>query len=80
MSSVAAHTSKFGEAFAGPGGIGDDEDPVVGRRGPFRPGKLVPARARLHARSLSRLFHVIDALAVIAITAVAILVAHLSPA
>ena len=59
----------------------EDEDAVgIGRRGPFRPGRLVPARARMQVRSLSRAFRVIDALAVAATTAATVLIGHLPPA
>ena len=59
----------------------EDEDATgIGRRGPFRPGRLVPARARMQVRSLSRAFRVVDALAVAATTAATALIAHLSPA
>ena len=34
------------------GGAGDDAG--RGRRGPFRPGQLIPSRARLEARPLAR--------------------------
>jgi polysaccharide biosynthesis protein PslA len=40
----------------------------VGRRGPFRPGRLVPARARMQVRSLSRLFRLVDGLAFAGVT------------
>ena len=38
-------------------------DPGRARRGPFRPGQLVPSRARLEARLLARTFRVVDMLA-----------------
>lgn len=59
--------------------IEDDEVAGVGRRGPFRPGRLVPARARMQVRGLSRLFRVIDGLAFAALTAAVIVVARPTP-
>ncbi|WP_426012461.1 exopolysaccharide biosynthesis polyprenyl glycosylphosphotransferase [Caulobacter sp. DWR2-3-1b2] len=59
----------------------EDEDAVgVGRRGPFRPGRLVPARARMQVRSLSRAFRMVDALAVAATTAATMMITHLPAA
>lgn len=40
-------------------GVGGD--PGRARRGPFRPGQLVPSRARLDARWVARTFRVVDA-------------------
>lgn len=54
--------------------IEDDDAVGVGRRGPFRPGRLVPARARMQVRNLSRLFRVVDGLAFAAVTLGAILI------
>jgi Undecaprenyl-phosphate glucose phosphotransferase len=51
----------------------------VGRRGPFRPGRLVPARARMQVRSLSRLFRVVDGLVFAGVTAAAISIARPTP-
>ncbi|SFK36747.1 exopolysaccharide biosynthesis polyprenyl glycosylphosphotransferase [Caulobacter sp. UNC279MFTsu5.1] len=59
--------------------IDDDSAEGVGRRGPFRPGRLVPARARMQVRSLSRLFRVIDGLAFAGVTAAAIAIARPTP-
>jgi len=42
-------------------------DPGRARRGPFRPGQLIPTRARLEARLLARTFRVIDFLVAAAI-------------
>jgi Undecaprenyl-phosphate glucose phosphotransferase len=58
----------------------EDEAVAASRRGPFRPGRLVPARARMQVRSLSRLFRIADGLAFAAVTASVILVAHPTPA
>uniref|UniRef100_B0T1B2 Undecaprenyl-phosphate glucose phosphotransferase n=1 Tax=Caulobacter sp. (strain K31) TaxID=366602 RepID=B0T1B2_CAUSK len=60
--------------------IEDDEAVGLGRRGPFRPGRLVPARARMQVRSLSRLFRVVDGIAFAAVTVATILVARPTPA
>ena len=38
-------------------------DPGRARRGPFRPGQLIPSRARLEARLLARTFRIVDILA-----------------
>jgi Undecaprenyl-phosphate glucose phosphotransferase len=59
--------------------IEDDEAVGVGRRGPFRPGRLVPARARMQVRSLSRLFRVVDGIAFAAVTVGVIVVARPTP-
>ena len=59
--------------------IGDNSVEAKGRRGPFRPGRLVPARARMQVRSLSRLFRVIDGLAFAGVTAAAIAMTRLAP-
>ena len=40
--------------------------PSSARRGPFRPGQLVPARARIEARTLARVFRGVDALVALA--------------
>ena len=58
----------------------DEHEAAIGRRGPFRPGRLVPARARLQVRGLSRLFHGLDAAAVATVTAAVIQGARLTPA
>lgn len=42
------------------------------RRGPFRPGQLIPSRARLEARVLARIFRIVD---VVASTAAALALA-----
>ncbi|CAN7201798.1 polysaccharide biosynthesis protein HfsE [Caulobacter sp. LjRoot300] len=85
MSSAIAHTEL--EAAIATGGsaasgvvIGNDSAEAMARRGPFRPGRLVPTRARMQVRSLSRLFRVIDGLAFAAITAAAIAIARPAPA
>ncbi|WP_369815088.1 exopolysaccharide biosynthesis polyprenyl glycosylphosphotransferase [Caulobacter sp. Root342] len=49
---------------AGSGGGGD---PGRARRGPFRPGQLVPTRARQEARLLARTFRVVDILVAIGV-------------
>lgn len=59
--------------------IEDDEATGVGRRGPFRPGRLVPARSRMQARTLSRLFRIVDGLAFAGVTAGAIAIARPAP-
>nr|WP_233206635.1 exopolysaccharide biosynthesis polyprenyl glycosylphosphotransferase [Caulobacter sp. FWC2] len=41
---------------------GASGDPGRARRGPFRPGQLIPSRARLEARLLSRTFRIVDVL------------------
>lgn len=51
---------------AGSGGGGD---PGRARRGPFRPGQLVPSRARLEARLLARTFRAVDILVAVGIVA-----------
>jgi Undecaprenyl-phosphate glucose phosphotransferase len=51
----------------------------AGRRGPFRPGRLVPARARMQVRGLSRVFRVVDAVAVAMVTVAVIVTARLTP-
>ena len=43
---------------------GSGGDPQRARRGPFRPGRLIPSRARLEARLLARTFRIIDVLTV----------------
>ncbi|KRA69895.1 UDP-phosphate glucose phosphotransferase [Caulobacter sp. Root656] len=84
MSSAIAHT-ELEAAIATDGstasgvGIAYDLAEAKGRRGPFRPGRLVPARARMQVRSLSRLFRVVDGLAFAAITAAAIAIARAAP-
>lgn len=50
------------EASPRVGGSGGG-DPGRARRGPFRPGQLIPARARLEARWLARAFRILDVLA-----------------
>lgn len=54
-------------------GTGGGGDPGRARRGPFRPGQLIPTRARLEARLLARTFRVIDFL-VAAVVAVGVAV------
>ncbi len=83
MSSAIAHPPELDDAIvtdvqpAPPRRVIEDDAAVgVGRRGPFRPGRLVPARARMQVRSLSRLFRVVDALAFAAVTVGAILIAR----
>jgi len=64
----AENTSAFvatTEAAARVGAGGGD--PGRARRGPFRPGQLIPTRARLEARLLARTFRVVDFLAAAAI-------------
>jgi Undecaprenyl-phosphate glucose phosphotransferase len=86
MSSAIAHPPELedvvmAEAQPAPSRvIVEDEAIGASRRGPFRPGRLVPARARVQVRSLSRLFRVVDGLAFAAVTATAILIAHPTPA
>jgi Undecaprenyl-phosphate glucose phosphotransferase len=87
MSSAIAHPPEIedapidqGLAASVPRSVDDHEVAAIGRRGPFRPGRLVPARARLRVRSLSRLFHGLDAVAVAAVTIAVILVGRLTPA
>jgi hypothetical protein len=58
----------------------DAHEAAIGRRGPFRPGRLVPARARLQVRGLSRLFHVLDAAALSTVTVAVIQGGRLTPA
>ena len=86
MSSAIAHSPELeglvvAEAQPAPPRlvIEDDEAVGVGRRGPFRPGRLVPARARMQVRSLSRLFRVVDGIAFAAVTVATILVARPTP-
>lgn len=43
----------------------DGEEAGKARRGPFRPGQLIPSRARLETRPLSRIFRVVDILAAV---------------
>ena len=59
--------------------IEDEATGDVGRRGPFRPGRLVPARARMQVRSLSRIFRVIDGLVFAGVTAAAISIVRPTP-
>lgn len=59
--------------------VEDDDAVGVGRRGPFRPGRLVPARARMQARGLSRVFRVIDAVVITAVTVAVVVLARLTP-
>jgi Undecaprenyl-phosphate glucose phosphotransferase len=85
MSSAIAHTPELEEVAAidpQPAPlvvIEDDSAQGVGRRGPFRPGRLVPARARMQVRSLSRLFRVVDGLVFAGVTAAAIAIARPTP-
>lgn len=85
MSSVIAHTPELKDVAvtdippAPRVMIDDDSAEAVGRRGPFRPGRLVPARARVQVRSLSRLFRVVDGLALAGVTAAAIAIARPTP-
>lgn len=84
MSSAIAHTPELADVAvtdspsASRVTISDSAE-AAGRRGPFRPGRLVPARARMQVRSLSRLFRVIDGLVFAAITAAAIAIVRPSP-
>jgi Undecaprenyl-phosphate glucose phosphotransferase len=57
----------------------EDDAIGAGRRGPFRPGRLVPARARMQARGLSRVFRVVDAVVIAAVTVATIVTARLTP-
>lgn len=41
-------------------GGGGGGDPGRARRGPFRPGQLIPTRARLETRVLARIFRLVD--------------------
>ena len=59
--------------------IEDEAAEGVGRRGPFRPGRLVPARARMQVRGLSRMFRVVDGLVFAGVTAAAVSIARPSP-
>lgn len=83
MSSAIAHPPELDDAIAAdvqPAAsclVIEDHEPVgVGRRGPFRPGRLVPARARIQVRNLSRLFRMADGLAFATVTVTAILLAR----
>jgi len=83
MSSAIAHPPEHDDVAvidvqptAPPLVIEDDDAVGVGRRGPFRPGRLVPARARMQVRNLSRLFRVVDGLVFAAVTLGAILIAR----
>jgi Undecaprenyl-phosphate glucose phosphotransferase len=72
-SSVHAETAAafVGSAEASPrisGGAGGG-DPGRARRGPFRPGQLIPSRARLEARVLARIFRAVDILVAIGVAA-----------
>ena len=84
MSSTTAHpleaeNVRVAEALA-PRTIFKDEDAIgIGRRGPFRPGRLVPARARMQVRALSRVFHVVDTAVIAAATVAVIVTARLTP-
>jgi Undecaprenyl-phosphate glucose phosphotransferase len=70
MSSIpsSASTAESAVAFVGGSEIGGrvsgggSGDPGRARRGPFRPGQLIPSRARLEARLLARTFRIVDAL------------------
>jgi Undecaprenyl-phosphate glucose phosphotransferase len=80
MSSAIAHPPAH-EDTAPLGVATTSTDPVIddagaSRRGPFRPGRLVPARARIQVRDLSNLFRALDAAAFTVITAAAILIAR----
>jgi Undecaprenyl-phosphate glucose phosphotransferase len=86
MSSAIAHPSeredvalRDSETDASRLRIEDQAAEGMGRRGPFRPGRLVPARARMQVRGLSRLFRVIDGLAFAAVTVAAIMGARPTP-
>ena len=59
--------------------IEDEAVDGVGRRGPFRPGRLVPARTRMQVRSLSRMFRVVDGLVFAGVTVAAISIARPTP-
>jgi Undecaprenyl-phosphate glucose phosphotransferase len=82
MSSAIAHTPELEDVAvtdAPPAprvAIDDDSAQALGRRGPFRPGRLVPARARMQVRSLSRLFRLVDGLAFAGVTAAVIAIAR----
>ncbi|CAN5219569.1 polysaccharide biosynthesis protein HfsE [soil metagenome] len=83
MSSAIAHPPELDDAIvadvqpAAPRPVvEDDKTSGVGRRGPFRPGRLVPARARMQVRNLSRLFRVVDGMAFAAVTVGVILIAR----
>jgi Undecaprenyl-phosphate glucose phosphotransferase len=61
--------------------MAEDENAVgAGRRGPFRPGRLVPARARMQVRGLSRMFRLVDAVVILAITIAIAVTTRLTPA
>ncbi|WP_454760657.1 polysaccharide biosynthesis protein HfsE [Caulobacter segnis] len=64
----AENASAFVASTEGPArvGGGGGGDPGRARRGPFRPGQLIPTRARLEARVLARIFRVADILAIAA--------------
>jgi Undecaprenyl-phosphate glucose phosphotransferase len=85
MSSAIAHTPELEDVAvtdAPPAprvAIDDDSAQALGRRGPFRPGRLVPARARMQVRSLSRLFRLVDGLAFAGVTAAVIAIARPTP-
>ena len=87
MPSVITHPLEteddaLAEAFAPPSArpaIEDEDAAGLGRRGPFRPGRLVPARARMQVRGLSRFFRLADAVVTAAATATTIVAARLTP-
>lgn len=54
---------------ASPRVAGGGGDPGRARRGPFRPGQLIPTRARLEARLLARTFRIVDVLVAAGVTA-----------
>ncbi len=59
----ARSTEAASRAPGGAGGGAAGGDPGRARRGPFRPGQLIPSRARLEARLLARIFRIADFLA-----------------
>jgi Undecaprenyl-phosphate glucose phosphotransferase len=85
MSSAIAHTPELEDVTVTDApptprvSIDDDSAQALGRRGPFRPGRLVPARARMQVRSLSRLFRLVDGLAFAGVTAAVIAIARPAP-
>jgi Undecaprenyl-phosphate glucose phosphotransferase len=86
MPSLITHPSEIedgplAEAFAPPSArpaIEAEAAAGLARRGPFRPGRLVPARARMQVRGLSRFFRLADAVVAAAATATAIVAARLT--
>ena len=90
MPSAIAHSPKIDDALAADAEaiatpqpesppMEDADASGVGRRGPFRPGRLVPARARMQVRSLSRVFRVLDAVAVIGVTMAFVILTRMTP-